>query len=619
MKDGFHYPLETDIWFPLAFGTQYTTDRRFHFLRPIVRLKKGVSIYQAQAELDTIAAKLERAYPESNKTFSTKLEPLQQQMVGEMRRPLFIIFAAVCFLFLIACANVANLLLARTTARRRELSIRLALGARRSHILQQLLAESLLLSIPAGLIGLLLAIWSVNTFKIAAPNFVPRLSEVSVDGWTLLFTIAGSLLTAMLVSLAPMLNTFFGFSAEMLADRTSSGTGSNAGKLRSVLAVAEFALSLMLIAGAALLLKSFWQITKVDPGFEPKNLSMVRITLDEERYATGESVVHFIETALDKIRAIPGVEMAAAGNGLPLIAAGGDNFFTIEGRPVPSNEADKPNAQSRVITRDYFKTLSIPVLRGRNFSAEDTETSPKVVIINDALAEKFFKGEDPLGQYVTISNVELLRAQIIGIVSGSRQDLANKPMPEMYLLHQQSPIGFFILAVKSKPGLTGQMQSIRTTLRLLDPTLPLRDFRSMDEIVKEGSARNRLNAILLGGAALIALLLAGIGIYGVLSFSVEQRQQEIGIRMALGAGKNDILQMVLRYGLRLAAIGLILGLAGTAFLTRWMQSLLFEVSPLDPSSLFLGSIILLVAAILACWLPARRATQLDPLKILRHS
>ncbi len=310
--------------------------------------------------------------------------------------------------------------------------------------------------------------------------------------------------------------------------------------------------------------------------------------------------------------------MAAAGNGLPLIAAGGDRFFTIEGRPVPSNDADKPNAQYRSITRDYFRTLSIPILRGRSFSVQDHVKSQGVVLINDALSQKYFKGEDPLGKYLRIDGVDLFRAQIIGIVKGSRQDLEMPPLPEMYLLHQQAPTGFFIIIVRSKPGLTGQTQMIRSALRELDASLPLRDFRSMGEIVTEAYARNRLNAILLGGAALLALLLAAIGIYGVVSFSVEQRRHEIGVRMAVGAGQKDILKMILRCGIRLALVGLIVGLAGTVLLTRWMQSLLFEVSPLDPFSLLIGSIVLLIAAMLACWLPARRATQLDPLRTLRY-
>ena len=629
MKDGFHYPLETEIWFPLEFGTRVDsstmvdsmpdmTNRRFHFLRPIGRLKKGIGIDQAQAELDTIAIQLERTYPESNKTWRTGLESLHQQLVGDIRKPLFIIFGAVCCLLLIACANVANLLLARTTTRRRELSIRVALGAQQSHIFRQLFTESLLLTIPAGIAGLILAIWSVNAFKIAAPNFVPRLNEVSVDSGTLLFTAAGSLLTALLVSLAPLLNVFSGISTELLGERTSTGTGGNSRKLRSSLAVIQFALSLILIAGAALLLKSFWHLTKVDPGFQAQNVSMVRITLDEVRYPTAESTINYIEASLEKIRNLPGVEMAAAGNGLPLIAAGGDRFFTIEGRPAPVSDANKPNAQFRAITRDYFKTLSIPILRGRSFSAQDHEKSAGVVIINDALAKQYFKGEDPIGQYLSIDGVEALRVQIIGIVRGSRQDLDQPPMPEMYLLHQQSPIGFFIIAVRTKPGLVPQIQAIRAVLREIDQNLPLRDFRSMEEIVTEAYARNRLNAILLGGAALLALLLAAIGIYGVLSFSVEQRRHEIGVRMAVGAGKNDILKMILRSGISLAFTGLILGMIGTVLLTRWMRSLLYEVSPLDPFSLIVGSIVLLVAAVMACWLPARRATQLDPLRTLRY-
>ena len=450
MKNGFRYPLETDIWLPLVFGTSDTMDRRFHFLRPIARIKKNVSIEQAQAELDTIAMQLERSYPASNQTWRTRLEPLQHQIVGDMRKPLFVIFGAVCFLLLIACANVTNLLLARTTARRRELAIRAALGAQRSHIFRQLLAESFLLSFPAGIAGLLIAIWAVNAFKVGAPGFIPRINEVSIDVWTLLFTLTGSVFTALIVSLAPMFHVFVAPDVDVLSERSSTGTSGNAGKLRSWLAITEFALSLMLIAGAALLLKSFWQLTKIDPGFQAKNLSMVRITLDEVHYPTDESMVHFIETGLEKIRNLPGVDTAAAGNGIPLIAAAGDRFFTIEGRPVPSNDAEKPNAQYRAVTRDYFKTLSIPLIRGRSFTLEDHEKSSRVVVINDALAEMYFKNENPLGSYLIIDGVNPFRAQIIGIVRGSRQTLnrlqsqscicciSKRPLASSFLLFGQS-------------------------------------------------------------------------------------------------------------------------------------------------------------------------------------
>jgi putative ABC transport system permease protein len=618
MARGFYYPVETDVWLPIVFAKE-DMHRQYHFLRPIGRLKEGATIEQAQAELNTISRQLELAYPESNSTWKTRLESFRQHVVGDMRRPLLVIFSAVCFVLMIACANVANLLLARTTARRREIAIRLALGADRGHLFRQLLAESLLVSIPAGVIGFVAAYWSIHAFKMAAPDFVPRLNEVSVNGWTFLFMTTVSLLTAFLVSLAPLLETWSSTATESLTERTTSGTGGGRGRLRPILAVSEIALSLVLLAGAALLLKSFWQMTKIDPGFRADNVSMMRVLLDDERYKTNGAKVSFVEAVLDKVRSLPGVESATAGNGLPLIAAGGDRFFTIEGRPVPANDADKPNAQFRTITRDYFKTLSIPLLRGRDFTSQDDESSPGVVVINDALAQTFFKTEDPIGQYLQVENEpKPFRAQIIGIVRSSRQILVEPPMPEMYFPFRQLPMGFFILAVRSRAGLSGQMQAVRSSIQQLDPALPLRDFRSMGEILATGYARNRLNALLLAAAALLALLLAAIGIYGVLSFSVEQRRHEIGIRMALGAERSDIQRMILRYGAGLAAIGLCAGLFGAVLVARWLRALLFEVSPLDPISLALASAILLMVAILACWLPALRATRLDPLAILRY-
>lgn len=617
MQKGFGYPLDVDLWSPLVFASPDMQQRKFHFLRPIVRVREGMSIETAQAELQTIAAQLEKQYPESNRTWRTRLETLQEQMVGNLRRPLFVIFAAVSFLLLIACVNVANLLLARAASRQKEIAIRVALGAGRFRVMMQLLAEGLLISIPSGLLGLLLAHWSLEAFRTAGPDFLPRLQEVSVDRTTLLFTLLSSVVTGILFSIAPAIDIMPHLTSERLKEGKYSGTRTAGGRLRQMLAVCEIALSLILLAGAGLLLKSFWNLTHVDLGFQPENLLTMRTSLDEKRYPTPESVVRFVEAAMQKLGSLPGVDSVAAGSGIPLIPAGGDRFFTIEGRPAPAQDADKPNAQFRAVTKDYFKTLSVPVMRGRSFGDQDHETSAKVVIVNEPFVKKFFTGGDAIGKRIDIDVGTPFLAEIVGIVKGTRQNLVNPPDPEMYVLHKQAPMGYFLVAVRS-PGASVSAQTVRSALQELDKEVAFQRFRTMNEVKAQAAIRNRLNATLLAGAAAIALLLAAVGIYGVLSFSVEQRHQEIGVRLALGAQRLDILALILRYGIRLAAIGLVMGITGALLLTRLMQTLLFEVSPNDPLILAAVSFLLALVAIVACLVPALRATRIDPLLTLRY-
>jgi predicted permease len=618
MREGFRYPQDADVWTPMLFGDDEMKHRQFHFLRPIGRVRKGVPLKQAQAELATIASQLEKQYPETNRTWSVRLQTLQEQMVGDLHTPMFIIFGAVLFLLLIACVNVANLQLAKTTARHKEIAIRAAMGAGRKRIVRQLLAESLLLSLPAGFLGLLLAYWSLQAFQATSPEFLPRLQEVRIDTWTLLFTLVCSIFTAVLVSIFPAFDVMPHISAERLKEGKFAGTRTAAGRMRHVLAITEIALSLILLAGAGLLLKSFWNLTRVDLGFEPSNLMTVRLMLDDKKYPDRDAVVQFVEAAMQKVNALPGVESVTAGTGLPLIPAGGDRFFTIDGRPLPSSDADKPDAQFRNVTKDYFHTLAIPVLRGRVFSNQDHEKSQEVVVVNDAFARKFFGAEDALGKYINIDDGEPFHAQIIGIVKGTRQNLVNPPDPEMYVLHTQKPMAYFLLTVRSRTGSAIQAETLRAALRELDRDLAFQKFRTMDEIRAHASIRNRLNAILLAGAAIIALLLAAVGIYGVLSFSVEQRQQEIGVRLALGAQRSDVLTMILQNGIHLAVAGLLIGITGALILTRLMRTLLFNVSPDDPLILAAVSLLLSLVAVIACLFPAYRATRTDPLRTLRY-
>ena len=618
MERGFQYPFDVDLWVPMNLSAPEMKVRQFHFLCPLLRLRNGIPPEQGQAEIETIASQLERQYPGSNRSWSAWLQPLQERMVGDVRKPLFVILAAVFLLLLIACVNVANLLLARMTARNKEMAIRVALGAGKKRLLKQLLSESLLLSIPSGLLGFLLAYWAIEVFKAASPDYLPRLQEVAMSWRTLFFSLGCSVLTAFLVSTAPLLDLLPRVTSERLKEGRFSGTRSASGRMRQVLAVSEIAMSLILLAGAGLLLKSFWKLTHVNSGFDATNVLTVRLALEDGKYPTRESVIRFVEEAMEKLKNLHGVKSVAAGTGLPLVAAGGDRFFTIEGRPLPPEDAKKPNAQFRTVTRDYFQTLSIPLLRGRSFSAQDHETSTKVVVVNEAFVETFFLKEEPIGQHISIDGDVPFNAEIIGIVRNTRQRLAELASPEMYVLHQQSPMGYMLIAVRFQELANRDIQSVRSALLEIDKEIAFQRFRTMEEIKAGAAIRNRLNAILLAGAAALALLLAAIGIYGVLSFSVEQRKQEIGLRLALGAQRQDILGLILAHGIQVAALGLGLGIGGALLLTQVLRSLLFEVSPADPLILACVSLLLGLVAIIACWIPAKRATRVDPLSSLRY-
>lgn len=617
-EKGFSYPPDTDMWIPISFASPEMAHRQFHFLRPIARLKQGVAMEKGSAELATIAGRLERQYPETNKSWTVRLQPFTQQIVGEVRKPLFVIFAAICFLLLIACSNVANLLLAKTTTRQKEFAVRLALGAGRGGIVLQMLAENLMFVIPASAIGFLLAFWSLESLKKIGVDFLPRFQEVQVDFWALAFATGCCLLTTILVSLAPALTALPTNPGKHLKDARYPAERSAAGRLRRVLAILEIAISLVLLAGAGLLLKSFWNLTQVKLGFDPGNLLTVRISLDDKHYPSSESVIAYINRVADKIGRLPGVTGVSMGTGLPLVPAGGDRFFTIDGRPSIGNSGDKPDAQFRCVGHDYFRTLGITVLQGRGFSLQDNENSRKVVVINEALAKEFFPNENSIGRFITIDEGDPFHAEIIGIVTSTRQTLAEPAQPEMYVLFTQDPMAYMLLAMRFAVPPENQVLMVQSALREIDHDMTFPKFRTMDQIIADQGSRNRLNAIFLSSAAFIALLLAAIGIYGVLTYSVEQRRHELGVRLALGADPQRILHLILSHAAGIAVTGLVAGIAGALLLTRLLRSLLYEVTPADPATLIAVSLLMFGVAIVACWIPARRAMKVDPLATLRY-
>lgn len=617
-QGGFSYPLETDMWVPISLADPDMAHREFHFLRPIARLKSGVTFERGLAELTTIAGRLEKQYPGSNKTWTVRLQPFSQHIVGDVRKPLLVIFAAICCLLLIACVNVANLLLAKTTARQKEIAIRLALGAGKGRILMQLLAENMMIALPAAALGFLFTLWSVDSFKAASLDFLPRLQEVQVDLRTLIFTILCCFTTTLVISIAPAMAALPSSMGEHLKESRYPATRTTAGRVRHGLAIFEVAASLVLLAGAGLLLKSFWNLTHVDPGFNPRNLLIARLSLDDHHYPDAKSVRNYSENVIRKVEALPGVESVCEGTGLPLVPSSGDRFFTIVGRPRASQDADKPDAEFRSVSDSFFQTLSIPVLRGRTFSSSDNENSRNVVVINEALAQQYFPREDPVGKFVDIDDGDPFHAEVIGIVNNTRQNLAESPRPEMYVLFKQRPMAYLQLAVRFRVAAADQERMLRSALQDIDKDMTFPRFRTMDEIIETAGIRDRLNAILLSIAASVALLLAAIGIYGVLSYSVEQRRHELGVRMALGAEQRTIAWLILHHAMRLAGIGLLLGIGGALALTRMMRSLLYEVSPNDPAIFLVVSLLLFSVSLLACWLPARRATRVDPLITLRY-
>lgn len=616
MPASYDFPSGAQIWLPFPFGAEEANVRRFHYLRPILRLKPGVTPQMAAAELNTIAESLEKAYPDSNATWRVRLEPLSEVMVGNVREPLTILLGAVGLVLLIACGNVANLLLARATARRREMAIRLALGASRGRIVSQMLTESMLLAAGGATLGTALAWWSVRALRAANPDFLPRVDAIQVDTTALLFTLGCAMLTGLIFGIAPALTAVRGNTQESLKEGGRSIAGGARQGLRRALVVAEVALSLILLVGAGLLLKTFWNLTRVNVGFEPRGLMSTQLGLTDERYPKPEDRAQFLRQVLENVRAIPGVESAAGGTGTPLMGWS-DTYFTIQGRP-PLPGGEKMNAVFRTVTAGYFGTIGSRIVKGREFSQQDTATSPKVVVVNESFARQFLPNEEPLGKVLNIDVGEPFLAEIVGVVTGARQNIAQEPQPEITIFADQQPLWRPTLIIRAAGNAASVATAVRAAVWSVDKEQTLSEFVTMEQRVDRSTAREEFSATLLGIFAGVALALAAIGLYGVIAYSVAQRTHEIGVRIALGAQGRDVLAMILRSGMLLATIGVAAGLAGAWALTRWMQQVLFGVTPTDPATFAGVAALMLAVALLACWIPARRATRVSPLVALRY-
>lgn len=609
MPPGFRFPHDAEIWKPMGF-----TDKDFdggHFIWAIGRLKPGVTRDQAQAEMDLIMSRLHRP-----QVWSVNVFPVLDYYVGEVRTALYVLLGAAGFVLLIACVNVANLLLARGSARQREISLRASLGAGRGRILQQLLTESLLLSLLGGTLGLLLASGAIVTLKEFSPGSIPRLSEVTVDYSVLVFILILSSLTGVLFGLSPALR----LSRADLHDSLKAGSriaGTEVRtRMRSVLVVSEVALALVLLTGAGLLLKSFWRVLEVRPGFNPESVLTATIDLPPAKYRQPYQQMQFVQRLIEQLESLPDVRQAAVSAGLPFSEVP-DAGIRIDGRPIGAPDFGTTANYYRV-TPLYFRAMGIPLIRGRLFTEHDTTTAKPVVVINETMAKRFFPKEDPIGKRLDISGPTYLR-EIVGVVGDVKQaGLKASIPPQVYEPFLQKPSNSFNVVVRGLGDPMRLADAVRRQVLRLDKEQPISNVKTMKDVVATSLSQDRVSTFLLGLFAFLALILAGVGIYGVMSYSVGQRTHEIGIRIALGARQSGILKLVLVQSLRVVLIGVGIGLGASLLLTRLMATLLFDVAATDPV-IFAGvSIVLLGVALAAAFVPARRAARVDPMVALRY-
>jgi putative ABC transport system permease protein len=622
---GFQFPIRDegqDFWEPI-FSADFMTkeireERANRFLTAIARLKPGATVQQAKADLDLISRQIERQSPQSNTNILFNTVSMHEDITRDYRAALLVMLGAVGLVLLIACANVANLLLARAAARQKEVAIRMALGASRGRIAAQLLTESLLLSLVGGVLGLLLASWGMDLLAAYGPANVPRLRDVSLDRYVLFFTLGIATLTGVLFGLAPALQASKPDPGNMLKDSGRGLSHSGRNRMRSALIVSEVALSLMLLVGAGLLINSFWRLLQTDAGFDAKGVLALDIPLSRSKYTKPEQRSAAFQQLIERMKALPGVRDASVVSNVPLTDLDYELSFQIEGR-APYKPGEEATADYTVVGNDYFRTMNIALQRGRVFTDHDSANSPQVMVVSNAFVKLYFPNEDAIGRRIVFDGNDKTPREIVGVVADIRRNgLDVDVQPEMYVSYLQNPERRMNVVMRTEARDASQLtQAARAEVKAFDPNQIIWRVQTLEQLLGTSVAPRRFNMLLLGIFAAVALVLAAVGLYGVMSYSVSWRTHEIGIRMALGAKRADVLRLVVRQGMTMTLIGLALGLVAAFSMSRVLIGLLHGVSPTDPFTFAGVSILLLAVALLACLIPARRATRVDPIVALR--
>ena len=636
MPRGFAFPERAELWVTGRRGSAVSPSltaqfpqsdlagsRDIHIYSVVGRLKAGVTAEEALSEMSALAHRLAEDHPETNEGLGASVVLLHRQIVGDVRTTLFVLFGAVALVLLIACTNVANLLLTRATRREREFAIRIALGAGRARLIRQVLIESLLLSLAGGAVGLLVALWGVDLFVSLSPGDIPRLSEVGVDARLLVFTLLVSSATGMGFGLLPALQaTRLDPQHSLREGGTKATEGRRRRRARSLLVVSEIALAQVLLVGAGLLMLSFLRLQAVDPGFRAENVLTARVALSPAKYSDRAKKVAFYDQALERLNALPGVRSAGLVMNLPLSGANMNRGFTVEGRPAP-RPGENVTVDYQVVSPDYFRTMGIAVLRGRAFNDADTIEAPRAALISESMARKYFSGEDPLGKRIAFGDADEPESwrTIVGVVGDVRHaSIDAPPFPGAYTLYRQDEESWPRVAfvVRSDTDPAALASAVRREILAVDPQQPVSNVQTMEETLAASIKRPRFVTALLGVLASVALALAVVGIYGLMSYTVTERTREIGIRMALGAQGRDVLRLIVGHGLLLTLAGVGVGVAGALVLTRLMSKLLYGVGATDPAAFVGVALLLACVSLLACYVPARRATKVDPMVALRY-
>ena len=628
MPETFRFPSWGKIWVPLAWTNETRAVRGNHNYGVIARLKKSVDIRRAQAELSAISMRLEQLYPEDDKGWGAIIIPLREQLVGDVRAALLVLLGAVAFVLLIACANVANLVLAKTLARRKEIAIRTSLGATRFVVLRQILAETVLLSVAGGALGLFLARFGVTLIVKVLGDRIPAFMQITLDIPVLAFTLLLSVVAGVLAGLIPSVRFTRADVNEALKQGQSRGSSdARGGGTRRLLVVSEVALSLVLLIGAGLMIRSLWELRKVQPGFDPHNVLTMTVPLPRNRYSSPAGQVAFFQEVLTRVRALPGIDSAGVIDDLPLDGGGSHQPFSIEGRPV-QQMSDQPEVDVRLISPGYIHAMHIPILRGRDLSDADVAGRPGAVLISDSLARRFWPNEDPIGRHLTLTFFPDIVREVVGIVGDVKLDSLDETRPVATIYHPLAQVSVspgeawrsfgMTFTVRTHSDPVNSISAVTGAIHQVGPDLPVVDVMSMNDVIAQSVSPLRFNMLLLACFAGLALVLAAVGIYSVLSYTVRRRDREMGMRMALGASHSDVVRMVLTDGLKPILMGIALGLVAAIALSRVVASLIFGVRATDPLTFAAVALLLMLVGVFATIVPAYRATRIEPVRILRE-